>query len=100
MFRVLEERNAIRSWLYRLLGFLCLFIGLLLILNPVVTVLTVIPFLAHLVGVGVFVVALVVSLVLFVAIVTVAWLFARPFLTLLLVSLTVGIVYAADAMAQ
>eukprot|EP00455_Lapot_gusevi_P051758 TRINITY_DN77_c0_g2_i5.p3 TRINITY_DN77_c0_g2~~TRINITY_DN77_c0_g2_i5.p3 ORF type:complete len:103 (-),score=43.82 TRINITY_DN77_c0_g2_i5:152-460(-) len=99
MFRVLEARNASRTWLIRVFGFLCLFFGLFLIFRPVVEILNVIPFLAHIVAVGAFLVAFVLALLLFVAIVFVSWFLARPLLSVCLAGAVVGVVYAINALA-
>jgi len=90
-----ESRNSIITWVIRILGFLCMMIGLYLILNPVVTVIRVIPFLgnffSNLLAVGIFFVVFIVTLIITCVIVSLAWVFARPFVTLGVVSFGVGL---------
>jgi len=86
IFEELETKNFTVTMIIRIVGFLLMFFGLYLILNPVVTLLRVIPFIgtffANLLSVGIFFVCFLSCLILTLVIVSIAWVFARPFLTL------------------
>jgi len=68
-----------------------------LILNPVVTLLRVIPFLGNyfsrLLAVGIFFVVLISSLILTMVIVSISWIFARPFVTLTVIAMGVSLFF-------
>ena len=73
-----KAENRLIGWLLRGGGLLLMFIGVYLLLNPIVVLLDFIPFLGGLAGVGAGVAAFVTSLTLSLVIAAVAWAAYRP----------------------
>ncbi|MFZ4682566.1 MAG: TMEM43 family protein [Terrimicrobiaceae bacterium] len=78
MFANEQQGNVIVTWILRLVGFVMMFFGLLLLAQPLVVVADVIPFLGNLLGAGVGLFALVIALPLTLITVALAWLAYRP----------------------
>jgi hypothetical protein len=80
MFADAEKGNETLTWVLRGVGWLLMFIGLMLILRPLAVLADVIPFFGSIVGVGEAIVAGLVSVVLSLLVVAVAWIAYRPLL--------------------
>ncbi len=78
MFASAESENKLITWLIRLGAFLCMWIGLSLILGPVSVFGDVIPFVGNILGAGIGLVTGVVALVLTLITVAIAWIVFRP----------------------
>lgn len=90
MFQQAQEGNVTRTWLVRLLGFILMFIGLMLIFKPIATFGDVIPIVGSILNFGIGVFAFVVALALSLIVIAIAWLFARPILGISLLFLGLG----------
>jgi len=86
-----RSESALTTWAVRLLGFVMMCAGLYSFFSPIIVLLKVIPFIAHTISAGVFIVALLTSVILTLVIVSFAWIVARPLLVTLLVATGVGI---------
>lgn len=84
-----EEMNTIITWLIRLGGWFAMFIGVGMVLKPLSVLADVIPFIGNIVGFGTGIIAFVVSTVVALVVIAIAWLFYRP---LIAVPLLVGAV--------
>lgn len=84
LFNEAEQENILLTWVYRFVGFLAMVIGICLILNPIATAFDVLPFcgdaLEGLIG-GCIIpcIALCISIPISLLIISVAWLFYRPY---------------------
>lgn len=78
MFASAESENKIITWLIRLGAFICMWIGLSLILGPISVFGDVIPFVGNILGAGIGLVTGVVALVLTLITVAIAWIVFRP----------------------
>ncbi|MBF0341047.1 MAG: TMEM43 family protein [Magnetococcales bacterium] len=78
MFAAEERENAILAWILRGVGWLCLWIGFALIFSPLRALGDVLPFLGDLIGVGTGLFSLVLSLMLSLITISVAWLVYHP----------------------
>lgn len=90
--------NAILTWVLRLVGFLCMFIGLQLLINPLRTLLAVLPFLAQFFGAITGVVLFLVALILSLVTIAIAWIVVRPILGITLLVAAAGAAVALGAM--
>ena len=78
MIQAAQDENRILTWILRLVGAVVIFIGWLLILNPLKVLADVIPPLGWVVGVGTGLIAGVLTLSLAPTIIAIAWLVYRP----------------------
>jgi hypothetical protein len=92
--------NAILTWILRFVGFLCMFIGLQLLVNPLRTLLAVLPFLAQLFGALTGVVLFLISIVLTLVTIAIAWIVVRPVAGITLLVLAGGAVFAMIKMKK
>jgi hypothetical protein len=100
MFDAAKAANAMWTWLLRLGGFLMMLLGITMVLSPLRVVASFIPLLGSIVGVGLFLVALVISLPLTLATIAIAWLVYRPVLGVALLVVAVGAAVALGTVAR
>ena len=86
MFASAESENKLITWLIRLGAFLCMWIGLSLILGPISVFGDVIPFIGNILGAGIGLVTGVVALVLTFVTVAIAWIVFRPLIGIALLA--------------
>ncbi len=72
------SENAIMMWILRIVSFIILFVGLALLMQPVVVLADVIPFFGSLVGVGTSLVAFIGAIILWSIGLAIAWVVVRP----------------------
>ncbi|MGF1528051.1 MAG: TMEM43 family protein [Candidatus Competibacterales bacterium] len=87
MIEKAQADNRFLTWILRLVGFIIMWVGLFLVLRPLVVLADVLPILGSVAGAGVGLVALLLAAPLSLVTLSVAWLFYRP---LLGVALLVG----------
>jgi Transmembrane protein 43 len=80
MFAQLEAENTAMTWILRLVGFLCMAIGLFLVFRPFSTLGDVVPFIGDLLGLGLALFAGVTALALSLLTIAIGWVFYRPLL--------------------
>lgn len=78
MIQAAQDENRILTWILRLVGVMVMFVGWLLIFNPVKVLADVIPPLGWVVGVGTGLISGVLTLILAPTIIAIAWLVYRP----------------------
>ena len=91
MFKQARRSNAIMTWVLRLVGFLSMLVGLVLIFRPLTILSDVLPILGSIVGVGTGLVALLLATALSLSVISIAWLFYRPLLAIFLIAAVAGI---------
>ena len=91
MFATARHNNTMLTWLLRGVGLLLLFIGWKLVLNPLRTFAAVVPLFARIVDFGTSVVAIALSLVIGLSTMALAWMAARPMLSIALVAAAVTV---------
>ena len=91
MVQKFKHGNNVTTNVFRIIGFLLMFIGLNIMVKPLATILSFIPLFAKIVSfiTGGFV--FLISLALTITIIAVAWCFYRPFLTIILLLIAVAI---------
>lgn len=92
MIQAAQDENAMLTWILRLVGVIVMFIGWMLIFNPLKVLADVIPPIGAIMGFGTGLVAGVLTLILAPTIIAIAWLFYRPLVA-------VGILAAGFALA-
>lgn len=95
MFAAEADKNRMFTWLTRIGGFVLMFIGLTMVLKPLSVVGDVLPLLGDLIGMGAGIVAFIVSLVLSLITIAIAWLFFRPVLGIILLVVAIGLIVLA-----
>jgi hypothetical protein len=100
MFSAAESANVTRTWIVRLLGFLCMLIGFGMIFKPLSVVADVVPFIGSVVGMGTGIVAFALSAPLSLVTIAVAWIFYRPILGVALLVVGIGIFVGIFVMAK
>ena len=78
MFKHMEDENTAMTWLLRLAGLALMTVGIGLILNPLVVLADVIPFLGGIVGAGTWFIAFLLGAFFSFATISIAWVFYRP----------------------
>lgn len=78
MIRKAEEANAILTWILRAVGALVIFIGAVMILQPVVVLADIVPIFGSIAGFGSMLVGLLVTVILAPLTIAIAWLWVRP----------------------
>jgi hypothetical protein len=92
--------NLILTWILRLVGFFCMFIGLQLLVNPLRTLLAVLPFLAQFFGAVTGIVLFLVSLVLTFVTIAIAWLVVRPVMGIAMLAIAGVAVFAISKLKK
>jgi hypothetical protein len=85
MFKAAESANAIFTWILRPVGVVAMFIGFALILNPLVVVADVVPFIGNVLGAGASLVSLIATAVLAPLVIAIAWLWYRPLVSIVVI---------------
>jgi hypothetical protein len=90
MFAQAQESNTVMGWVLRGVGFLMMFIGIKMVLNPLVVLADVIPFLGTILGSGAAIIAGVLAFCLSFLTIAIAWIFYRPILGISLLVIAIG----------
>mmetsp|Transcript_1346 Transcript_1346/g.2209 ORF Transcript_1346/g.2209 Transcript_1346/m.2209 type:complete len:523 (+) Transcript_1346:145-1713(+) len=78
MFDAAEEENKFATWLIRLAGFAIMTFGLYLVFRPIEVFADIIPFVGSIIGCGLIFMAVLISSILSLVTISIAWLVARP----------------------
>jgi hypothetical protein len=95
MFKEAQDENRLWTWLIRLGGCVAMFIGFLLITNPLKVLADVIPILGDIVGAGTAVVAFLGTVMIAPVVIAIAWFAYRPVVAV--ITLVVGAALVAGA---
>lgn len=93
MIEAAKAANVLRTWLFRVLGFILFYVGLTTILKPFATIGVVLPFLGRLLSSGLGLIAGLISLILTFIVIAIAWIFYRPLLAIVLLVLAAALTY-------
>mgnify|MGYP003338654904 CR=1 FL=1 len=99
MFKAAEQENRILTWIIRLVGVVIMFIGLVLILKPLVVVADVVPFIGGILGAGAALVAAVVTAVMAPLVIAIAWLWYRPLVSIVAIAIGLAIAFGFRTLA-
>jgi flagellar biogenesis protein FliO len=93
MFAAAQSENRIFTWILRLAGVIAMFIGFLLILNPLVVVADVVPFIGSILSAGAGIVSLVLTAIVAPVVIAVAWFFYRPLVSVVVLAIGLALAY-------
>jgi len=93
MFQQAQDENRIFTWLLRLAGLVMMFLGFLVIFNPLKVLADVIPFIGSIVGFGTALLAAVLALLIAPTIMAIAWLFYRPLVGIAILAIGFGLAF-------
>jgi len=97
MFQQEKETNTMLTWILRLVGFLMMLFGLVLITNVISVIASVVPFFGNIVGMGTGLLALAVALPLSLVTIALSWLAFRPLVAVpILFAAVASIVFAVS----
>jgi len=91
MFKGAQESNAMLTWVLRGVGFLLMFVGVKLVLDPLRTLGVVVPLIGNIIGFGTGIVAFVLAASLSLITIAIAWIFYRPLLGVALLVAGLGV---------
>ncbi len=80
MFKSEQKSNKVLTWILRLVGFVLMLIGWSMIFSPLSVIADVVPFIGSIVGVGTGIIAFLISIILSLFTIAIAWVFYRPVL--------------------
>jgi hypothetical protein len=90
MFQSAQSANNVLTWILRGGGFFAMFLGLFLVFRPIAVLGDVVPLFGSMLGVGVGLLAFLISAVLSLTTIAVAWVTVRPLLGITLLVLAAG----------
>jgi hypothetical protein len=93
MFAAAQRENNILTWILRLAGVIAMFIGFMLILNPLVVVADVVPFIGSILSAGAGIVSLVLTAIVAPLVIAVAWFFYRPLVSVVVLAIGLALAY-------
>jgi hypothetical protein len=99
MFKAAEDENRILTWIVRPVGVVVMFIGLTLILRPLVVVADVVPFIGNILGAGAALVAGVVTAVVAPLVIAIAWLWYRPVVSIIAIAIGLAVAFGLRTLA-
>ena len=100
MFDVAQHDNAVLTWVIRAAGLVLMWIGFALIFRPFVALVEWIPLVGAVMEAGVAAVALLLTLLLGVPVIALAWLTARPLLAAALIAGGIAALFGLRALAE
>ncbi len=93
MFQQAHESNTMMTWILRFVGWLMMFMGLKMILKPLSVLGDVLPIVGNIISFGTGIIAFLVSSVVALVVIAIAWLFYRPVLAIILLAAAGGLIY-------
>ena len=93
MFAAAQRENRILTWLLRLAGVFAMFLGFMLILNPLVIVADVVPFIGNILSAGAGIVSLVLTAIIAPLVIAVAWFWYRPLVSVVVLAIGLALAY-------
>ncbi len=92
MFQSAQQSNKILAWILRLVGFVLMLIGFNMVFKPLSVIADVVPFIGSIVGVGTGIISFLISLVLSLLTIAIAWIFYRPLLGISLLVIVIVLI--------
>ena len=93
MFAAAQRENRILTWILRLAGVFAMFLGFMLILNPLVVVADVVPFIGNILSAGAGIVSLVLTAIVAPVVIAVAWFWYRPLVSAVVLAIGLALAY-------
>jgi hypothetical protein len=99
MFKAAQRENTILTWILRLAGVLAMAFGFMMILNPLVVVADVVPFLGNILSAGAGLVSLVLTAILAPVVIAIAWFWYRPLVSAIVLGIGLALAYGFRQLA-
>ncbi len=93
LFGDAHSDNNIMLWVIRIVGYICVALGICFLAAPLEALANVIPFLGNIVGAASAIIAFIVAIPISLVIIAIAWLFYRPVIAIILLVLAGGVLY-------
>jgi hypothetical protein len=93
MFADAQSENRVLTWILRVAGIVAMFFGFFLVLNPLVVVADVVPFIGSILGAGAGLVSMALTAVLAPVVIAIAWLWYRPLVSIGVLAVGLGLAY-------
>ncbi len=87
-----QSENTLFAWLLRLGGFVLMVIGFYLLFNPLAVIADIVPFIGNIVEFGTGILAFLLSLIISLTTIAIAWIFYRPVLAGVLLTIAVAVI--------
>lgn len=97
MIQKAQDNNEMLTWIFRLVGFIVMLAGLSMMLKPLSVLADVVPILGNIVGAGIGFIAFLISALLSLTTIAIAWIVYRPLLGGLLLVVAVALVVVIKA---
>jgi hypothetical protein len=97
-FSQLNTENTITTWIIRIVGFLAVWIGLMILLNPLKVLADVVPALGSIAGFGIALVTFFIALIITLVTIAIGWIFYRPLLGIILLAVAALAIYGLRRM--
>ena len=93
MYTKAHEDNNFLAWVLRWVGLLLMFVGFNMVFGIFVTLAKVIPFISNIIGFGTWILAFLLTLVLWGGTIIIAWLFVRPIISIAILLVIVAAIF-------
>ena len=93
MFQAAKDGNTMWTWILRLAGWFMMYIGLGMILKPLSVLGDVLPIIGNILEFGISIISFFVSSIVALVVISIAWLFYRPLLGIVLLAAAGGLVW-------
>ncbi|MGI5923555.1 MAG: TMEM43 family protein [Lentisphaeria bacterium] len=93
MFAAAQASNRTLTWILRLVGFVCMYIGLSMVFRPLSVLGDVVPFIGNVIGMGTGILAFLLATPCTLVTIALAWIIYRPLLGILLLAVAAGAIY-------
>jgi hypothetical protein len=100
MFAQAQDDNRVFTWVIRAVGLVFLFVGFMMIMGPFTTLVSYIPIIGSIVSAGAMAIAFVLTLVVGLPVIAIAWFAARPLLSAALIAAGVAAFFGAKVLAD
>lgn len=100
MFGQAQDDNRVFTWVIRAVGLAFLFVGFLMIMGPFTALASYIPIIGSIVSAGAMAIAFVLTLVVGLPVIAIAWFAARPLLSAALIAAGVAAFFGAKVLAD
>ena len=93
MFAAAQRENNILTWILRFAGVFAMFLGFMMVLNPLVVVADVVPFIGSILGAGAAIVSLVLTAIVAPLVIAIAWFWYRPLVSVVVLAIGLALAY-------
>jgi len=98
MFSSAASANVQLTWILRIIGFILMWIGVVLVFGPISSLLNVLPFLGSIATAGTTIAGFGISLFFSLITVAIAWIFYRPTIAIALIGLAIFVLYFSSSL--